>query len=78
MILDAVLLSLAKIASDTSGPLDVAIFPEMRVIPTNGVQIINHLSGYKVWLSGSVNYAIIQYKNEEENKSVVGSCCLSF
>jgi len=75
MVLDAVLLSLAKIAS---GPWDVVIFPDMRLTPTDGVQVINHLSGYEVWLSGSVDYAIIQYKDKEENKGVVGSCCLSF
>ena len=48
MILDAVLLSLAKIAFDPSGSWGVAICPEMRLPPSDEVQVINPLSGYEV------------------------------
>lgn len=69
MILDAILSSLAKIGSHISGPWGVAILPEMRLIPTDRVQVINPLSGYKVWLSGSVDHAFVQYY--DVNKGVV-------
>jgi len=50
----------------TSGPRGVAIFREMRLGSTDGVQITNLLSGYEVWLTGSVDYAIIQYKDKDK------------
>ncbi|PCH42710.1 hypothetical protein WOLCODRAFT_163991 [Wolfiporia cocos MD-104 SS10] len=69
MILEAILLTLAKIASEPDSKLDVAIFPEMNFVPTGGVQLVNPLSGYELWLSGSVDYAVIRYKNIKSNKA---------
>ncbi|KDQ55015.1 hypothetical protein JAAARDRAFT_134414 [Jaapia argillacea MUCL 33604] len=66
MLLDAVLLSLASIVSD--GRSNVAIFPEMNIVPQDGVQILNPLSGYQVWLSGNVDYAVVQYQDESDNR----------
>jgi len=43
----------------------------MRLAPTDGVQVINPLSGYEVWMSGGIDYAVIQYKDEGTNKGVV-------
>jgi hypothetical protein len=68
MILDAVLLSLAKIASSEETKLGVAILPEMRIAVGDGVQVINPVSQYEIWLTGSVDYAVIQYADEKDNK----------
>lgn len=68
MILDAILLSLVKIVSNVQSKTDVAIFPEMRLAPTGGIQVINPDSGYEVWLSGSVDYAVVQYEDVLDNK----------
>jgi hypothetical protein len=59
MILDAILLALAEIASTQQR--DVAILPGMRIAPGDGVQISNTVSGYELWLSGNVDYAVIEY-----------------
>ncbi|KAG9309681.1 hypothetical protein JVU11DRAFT_10353 [Chiua virens] len=67
MVLDAVVLALAEIVStEKSG---VAILPEMRITPRDGVQISHPVSGYELWLSGSVDYAIIQYDDLKDYKS---------
>jgi hypothetical protein len=68
MILDAVLLSLAKIASSDETKLGVAILPEMRIAVGDGVQVINPVSQYEIWLTGNVDYAVIQYTDEKDNK----------
>jgi len=65
MILDAVLLSLAKIASSDETQLGVAILPEMRIAVGDGVQVINPVSQYEIWLTGNVDYAVIQYTDEK-------------
>ena len=71
IIIDAALLSPARMASDTSGPWDVAILPGMRLGPTDGVQVINPLSGYEVLFDRCADYATIQYKDEGMNRGKV-------
>jgi len=71
MIIDAMLLSMAKIASDASSSSKVAIFPEMRLTPPEGIQVTNPESGYELWLTGAVDYAIIQYPDTWERKGMV-------
>jgi len=66
MILDAILLALAEIASTQQK--GVAILLEMRIAPGDGVQISHPVSGYKLWLSGSVDYAVIEYEDVMDNK----------
>jgi hypothetical protein len=66
MILDAVLLTLRKVAS--SQQRDVVIIPEMRIGHGDGVQITHPHSGYELWLSGKVDYAVIEYKNVKDYK----------
>ena len=66
MILDAVLLALAEIASTQQK--GVAILPEMRIAPGDGVQISHPTSGYELWLSGNVDYAVIEYEDVMDNK----------
>ena len=68
MILDAVLLSLAKIASSEETKLGVAILPEMRIAVGDGVQVINPFSQYEIWLTGNVDYAVIQFADEKDNR----------
>ena len=67
IIIEAVLLSPARIASRTSGPWhhDVAILPGIGLGLIDGVQAINPLSGGVVeW---ELDYAITQYKDEKTN-----------
>ena len=68
MIIDAVLLALPKVMDCTKD--DIAIMPGMRLAPADGVQITNPLSGFQLWLDGSVDYAVIKYEKDinEDNK----------
>ena len=66
MILDAILLALWKIA--LTQQRDVAILPEMRIAQGDGVQISHPVSGYELWLSGSLGYAVIEYEDVMDNK----------
>lgn len=43
----------------------------MKVGRPDGVKAVNPKTQYEVWLTGSVNYAIIQYKDEDGNKARV-------
>jgi len=61
MILDAILLALAEIASTQKR--GVAILPEMRIAQGDGVQISHPVSGYELWLSGNVDYVVIEYED---------------
>jgi hypothetical protein len=66
MILDAILLALAEIASTQKR--GVAILPEMRIAQGDGVQISHPVSGYELWLSGNVDYAVIEYEDVRDYK----------
>lgn len=66
MILDAILLALTEIAS--AEQRSVAILPEMRIPQGDEVQITHPVSGYELWLSGSVDYTIIEYENVSDYK----------
>lgn len=66
MILDAILLALTEIASTQKR--GVAILPEMRIAQGDGVQISHPVSGYELWLSGSVDYAVIEYEDVRDYK----------
>ncbi|KAF8479244.1 hypothetical protein DFH94DRAFT_47310 [Russula ochroleuca] len=66
MILDAILLALAEIASTQKR--GVAILPEMRIGQGDGVQISHPDSGYELWLSGSVDYVVIDYEDVRDYK----------
>lgn len=68
MILDAILLALAEIVStERSG---VAILPEMRIASGDGVQIYHPVSGCGLWLSGSVDYAVLEYEDVKDYKGL--------
>jgi hypothetical protein len=66
MILDAVLLAVRRIASTQQR--DVAIIPEMRLGQGDGVRISHPISGYELWLSGKVDYTVIEYENVKDYK----------
>jgi len=66
MILDAILLALAQIASTQHR--SVAILPDMRIAQGDGVYVSHPVSGYELWLSGNVDYAVIEYEDVEDNK----------
>ena len=66
MILDAILLALAEIASTQKR--GVAILPEMRIAQGDGVQISHPVSGYELWLSRNVDYAVIEYEDVRDYK----------
>jgi hypothetical protein len=59
MILDAIPLALAEISSTTKG--GVAILAEMRIAQGDVVQVSHPVSGYELWLSGNVDYVVIEY-----------------
>lgn len=65
MILDAILLALSK---TLSGECAVAILPEMKIGTGEGIQVRNSATGYELWLTGSIDYAVIGYKDELDNK----------
>lgn len=66
MILDAVLMTVGRIARNMDPHLEVAIFPEMRISTHEEVTLQNE--GYEVALTGTVDYAVVQYKDEMQNK----------
>ena len=74
MILDAVLLALGK--SSLNYGRAVAIIPEMRIATGDGIQVRNPGNGYELWLTGDVDYAVIRYKDELDNKGmfILHSC----
>lgn len=66
MILDALLLALAELSSTlTKG---IAILPEMRIAQGDGVRVSHPASGYELWLSGNVDYAVIEYDDVKDYK----------
>lgn len=66
MILDSILLALTEIASFNQR--NVAILPEMKIPPADEVQITHPVSGFQLWLSGNVDYAVIEYENVRDYK----------
>src|ERR1700722_15721426 len=73
MVLDAVLLSIAKISAKRHDGHAVAIFPEMILTASDGIAIRNPTSNYEVWLSGNADYGVIEYEDDKdsENKCLV-------
>ena len=66
MILDAILLTVQKIASNQ--PRDIAIIPEMNLGPADGVRISDPISGSGLRLTGKVDCVVIEYENVWESK----------
>lgn len=67
MILDAILLAMAEISSTQKR--GVAILPKMRIAQGSGVNISHPNSGHDLWLSGNVDYMVIEYEDVRDYKS---------
>jgi hypothetical protein len=76
MIIEAVLLSVAKLVSKRKPNYAVAIFPDMRLDKGEGIVVSNHLSGYGVRLTGTVDYGVILYPLGIDNKGFLLYGCL--
>ncbi|KAI0328662.1 hypothetical protein GY45DRAFT_1337949 [Cubamyces sp. BRFM 1775] len=70
MILDAILLAVAQICVDGGAQLPVAILPELRVTPNDGVLIENPATKHQVWLTGNTDYGMCVYKNKEHRSGL--------
>lgn len=71
MILDAVLLTIADISAQENLP--VAIFPEMRIAPGDGVLVKNPETQFEAWLSGNVDYGVCTYQDEADRGMKFGT-----
>ncbi|KAJ7814330.1 hypothetical protein B0H14DRAFT_2376063 [Mycena olivaceomarginata] len=69
MLLDAVLLSMAKITAMRNTDTSVAILPEMRLASGDGVVIAHPKTNFQAWLTGNVDYGVIQYLDQDDNKA---------
>ncbi|KAF8590162.1 hypothetical protein K439DRAFT_1404055 [Ramaria rubella] len=67
MILDSILLSIAMSSRLKAGH-NVAILPKMKLGRGDGIRVSRSNSNCEVWLSGSVDYGIVQYPLELDNK----------
>jgi hypothetical protein len=68
MILDTVLLTVAKILTDVTEDQDAALLPEMRLSTGDEVCVTNPATGYEVCLSGNVDYGIILFPDRDGNR----------
>lgn len=73
MILDAILLSVIKMFPYRKPDHEVAIMPDMRLGEENGVRIVNPASQYEMWLTGNVDYGVIQYRADEDIRGLFSS-----
>ncbi|KAJ8455199.1 hypothetical protein ONZ51_g12578 [Trametes cubensis] len=62
MILDAIVLTVARICVETGAKLPVAILPGVRVSAGDGTLIENRATGYQVWLTGNTDYGMCTYE----------------
>jgi hypothetical protein len=69
MLLDAVLLSMAKITSRRNADTSVAILPEMRLTTGDGIVVANPDTNFQAWLTGHVDYGVVQYLDQDDNKA---------
>ena len=67
MILDAILLTLAEISSTKQR--GITIIPEVKIAHRDEVKISHPNSGYELWLSGTVDYAVVDYDDVDDYKS---------
>jgi len=65
MVLDAILIALSDIAE--TGQSGIAILPEAKIGPGDGIQVTNPKTGYELWLSGSADYAVLEYADDDDD-----------
>jgi hypothetical protein len=61
MIIDAILLSVAKISAKRQAGHAVAILPGMRLGASDGIRVVDPISTSEIWLNGSLDYGVVQY-----------------
>jgi hypothetical protein len=71
MILDAVLLAVAEICADGDAKLPVAILPEMRIASGDGILLKNPTTSFEMWFTGTVDYGVCTYENENQRRGAV-------
>jgi len=78
MILNLVLLTAGRIIHGIQSKSDVAIVPEMKITLETGIQVKNPISGYEIWLTGTIDYGVAQYQDQLNvgRKHLVISCDL--
>src|SRR5260370_32561617 len=76
MILDAILITLAKITGKMCPAKKVAILPEMTIGPSEGIYVTNVHTGFELYLTGSLDYGILLYDDQREHRGWVSFSCL--
>jgi len=78
MIINAVLLAVRRIVHNVQPNLNMAIIPEVKINFGDGVQINSPIYGYELLLTGTLDYAVVQYTDDEDTqgKTPVISCNL--
>ncbi|KAJ7237138.1 hypothetical protein C8J57DRAFT_1087789 [Mycena rebaudengoi] len=71
MILDAILLAVAEICANGDAKLPVAILPEMRIASGDGILLQNPTTSFEMWFTGTVDYGVCTYENEDQRKDRV-------
>jgi len=69
MLLNAVLLTIAKMTSGRNADTSVAILPEMRLSSGDGIVVANPDTNFQAWLTGHVDYGVVQYLDQDDNKA---------
>ncbi|KAJ7447033.1 hypothetical protein B0H11DRAFT_2248460 [Mycena galericulata] len=67
------LLSMAKITSGRNADTSVAILPEMRLTTGDGIVVSNPDTNFQAWLTGHVDYGVVQYLDQDDNKGMHAS-----
>jgi hypothetical protein len=68
MVLDAVLLSLSALSKQRKPDHGVAILPEMKIATGDGVLVANLETKFEIWLTGQVDYMVIEYPLEHDHR----------
>lgn len=67
IVLDAVLILVLKLFISRHCKRNVALLPEFTIASGAGVQIVNPKTQHKSWLTGSVDYAIVDFPKEDDS-----------
>ncbi|KDQ09472.1 hypothetical protein BOTBODRAFT_179019 [Botryobasidium botryosum FD-172 SS1] len=65
MVFDAVLLAISKISTERRQSHGVAILPDMKLTPADGIMVENPVTRHKSWFTGCADYTLIQYLHDE-------------
>ncbi|KAF5348893.1 hypothetical protein D9756_009824 [Leucocoprinus leucothites] len=69
MIFDTILITLAKITDKLYLGKKVAILPEMRIGPSDGIHVKNANTGFELCLTGNVDYGVLLYDDTPRNRA---------